>query len=180
MDANERECEGVWNARWLGWLMLVVVVFAVVVVVFVVLFQQVFAVVVAVGCSDDCVDVVASWCSRPFEGDWALVVEFDQHDRAVNSVIEDAVFARSADPCEVGFVQVRFDFVHLHVSVAVLHVADEFVHNGEEQFLLFIIQLVDRNACVFQDNVVFEGFGNRIDGAFCALNDGEFLLSGVQ
>ena len=93
----------------------------------VVLAEEVGAIVVAVRGADHGVDVVAGGSFGAAERDRALVVEFDEDDRAVDAVVKDAVGFGGADPAEGGSVEVGADFGHFDARMAVAHAADVFV-----------------------------------------------------
>ena len=69
-------------------------------------------------------DVGARHAVAPVEGDAALVVELDEDDRAVDTVVENRVVAGAAHPGKVGLVEVMLDLLHADGGVAVVHVAD--------------------------------------------------------
>src|SRR3970040_384180 len=69
---------------------------------FVVLPQQILAVVVAVRCAHDAVNVIARGdVARTGERGRALMIELDVDDGVVDAVVEDVVGARVLFPCEV-------------------------------------------------------------------------------
>ena len=69
----------------------------------VVLSQQILAVVVPVGRACHRVDVLPGRPARQVaQEDRALVVELDEDDRAVDTVVEGALRAEFADPGEIG------------------------------------------------------------------------------
>src|SRR5918997_1312315 len=92
----------------------------------VVLPEQILAVVVPVRRAHDAVDVLPRGLPSLYTRhvDRRLVVELDQHHRALDPVVEDAVRTRPADPGEVGLVQMLTNLVHLHPGVPVPHVPD--------------------------------------------------------
>ena len=98
----------------------------------VVLAEEVGAVVIAVGGADHGVDVVTGGRVGAAEGDRALMVEFDEDDRAVDAVVKDAVWFGGADPAEGGSVEVGADFGHFHASMTAAHAADVFVDEIDE------------------------------------------------
>ena len=74
--------------------------------------QQIFAVVVAVRCPDNGMNVLAVWTIGPSGNPQIgrrLVIEFDQDRRAMNAVIENAGGFRSADPGKVGVIHWKSD-----------------------------------------------------------------------
>ena len=81
--------------------------------------QQIFSVVVAVGCPQNGVNVVTRWLLRAKRSNAPLVVEFNQDDRAVNSIVEYAVVAGVSDPREKGPVEVSANFFHFDGRVVV-------------------------------------------------------------
>ena len=69
-------------------------------------------------------DVISTRLAGSGEADGALMIEFDEHHRAVNAVIKYAVGSGAADPGEVGLIEMLFDLGHPNLGVSVLHVAD--------------------------------------------------------
>ena len=89
--------------------------------------EQVLAVVVAVRRAHDDVDVLAAGLAgiggeMPQVGR-PLVVELDQHHRAVYPIVEHAIVAIPADPREMRAVEVSPHLLEFHPRVAVGHVA---------------------------------------------------------
>ena len=82
------------------------------------LLQQIFPVVVPVWCSHGGVDVILGRCTASAEGNGALVVELDQDNGAVNTVVEDRVFVHLADPGEARAVEVFLNLCHFHFGMA--------------------------------------------------------------
>jgi hypothetical protein len=73
---------------------------------FVVLAQEILSIVATVRGPYDNVNVFATRRTAAVpEGYWGLMIEFDQDDRAVYTVVEDAVGFRPANPREVSLVQ---------------------------------------------------------------------------
>ena len=72
--------------------------------------KQILAVIIAIGCPDDNVDVFSGglpWIGdKPRQIGGSLVIEFDQNNRAVDPVIVDAVRLGSADPGETGSIEI--------------------------------------------------------------------------
>lgn len=68
----------------------------------VMLAEQVLAVIVSIRGSHDGVNMLGIGHNRPFlemtRSDWQLLIEFDEDDRAMNAVIEDAIGLDSANP----------------------------------------------------------------------------------
>ena len=76
--------------------------------------EQVLAVIVAVRCSDNCMDMVSCGYAGLIllQGPHRiLMVEFDQDDRALDAVIEHRVIRAAAAPAEPGFVQMFTDLL---------------------------------------------------------------------
>lgn len=72
-----------------------------------VLTQEVFAVVIAIGGPDNGVDVLTVGLAAGDEmshSHGALMIEFDEEDRAVDPVIENSLIVRGANPGKVRFV----------------------------------------------------------------------------
>ena len=94
----------------------------------VVLPKKILPVVITIGGANDHMDVLARGLFRvggeANQISGSLVVEFDQHHRAMNAVVEYAVSFRPAYPRKPGVVEVTFDFLHLNPRVTVIHVAD--------------------------------------------------------
>src|SRR5215472_11196853 len=98
----------------------------------IVLAQQVFSVIVAVRRSNDGVNVLAirliavsgklSEVCRP------LMVELDQYHRAVDAIVEDAVWRCSADPGEPCLSKMAPHFIHSYSRMASVHIAYIQVH----------------------------------------------------
>ena len=84
----------------------------------IVLAQKIFAVVVAVRCAHDDMDMVAVMFFELRKRLARLVIEFDDDDRAMNAVIEDAVLFDAAAPGEMGLMNVAQDFVHFNFCMA--------------------------------------------------------------
>jgi len=98
----------------------------------VVLAEEVGAIVVAVRGADHGVDVVAGGSFGAAQRDRALVVEFDEDDRALDAIIEDAVRFGGADPAEGRAIEMSADFGHFHASMTAAHAADVFVDEIDE------------------------------------------------
>jgi hypothetical protein len=78
-----------------------------------VLTQQVLAIVIAVGCSNCCMNVLARKDIGGQRGisNRRLFIEFDQNDRAVYPVIENIIIPEPAYPREISFIDVREHFL---------------------------------------------------------------------
>ena len=103
-----------------------------------VLAKKIFAIVIAVGGTDDGVNVVTGWDTGPVDRDRLLVIELDQDDGALDAIIKHAVLARATDPGEPGLVQVFPDFGHLHLGVSLSHVTDVDLNKGKQSLLSFL------------------------------------------
>jgi len=92
----------------------------------VVLPQQVLAVVISIRCSYNAMNVLLSRLhgvsGKLFQVCRQLVIKFDQDHRALNAVIKRAVRLSATDPSEPSLVEVPVHIVHLHASVAFVHV----------------------------------------------------------
>ena len=83
--------------------------------------QQILAVVIAVGSTNDDVHVLADGAAVGVvlaHANRTLVIEFDENDGAVDAVVEDGIVAGIANPGEMGAVEVGFDFFHTNSGVA--------------------------------------------------------------
>ena len=83
----------------------------------IVLAQQVLAIVVAVRRAHDGVDVIARGLVVGID-DPRLVVELDEHDRAVDAVVERPVIVVRADPGKVRVAQVIERLLELDFRMA--------------------------------------------------------------
>ena len=90
----------------------------------IVLAEQILAIVIAVWCPDNRMNVAARrFTSWSFKRNRPLVIEFDENDRAMNSIVENRVRIHLAYPCKIGLVQMNTHFVQLDGSLAVVDVA---------------------------------------------------------
>src|SRR5450755_3421374 len=80
-------------------------------------------VVAAVWRADDGVNVIARWHDI-VERDARMGIELDEHDRAMDPVVEGAIIGDRAHPGEVGLIQMLIHFGHLHPGVALAGPAD--------------------------------------------------------
>src|SRR5262249_28750297 len=94
----------------------------------IVLAQQVFPVVVAIRRANYCVNVLPirliAVCGKLSEVCRTLMVELDQDHRAVDAVVEDTVWRRSADPGEPGVGEMALYFFHSYSRMVGVHIAD--------------------------------------------------------
>ena len=106
---------------------------------FEVLPKKILAVVVAVWRSHGHVNMLASRnvLGAQVRGSHrALMVELDENDRTVNSVVEDCVVARSTDPSEGGPVQMLLDLVHANSRMSLAEITH--VETDKPQKLLLL------------------------------------------
>lgn len=92
----------------------------------VVLPQQVLTVVVAVGRAHDGVNVLAKryvQIAVPEDGR-SQMIELDQDHGALDSEVINGLFRVTADPGEVGLVEMRGDLRHTYGSVTFAQIAD--------------------------------------------------------
>ena len=87
----------------------------------VVLTQKVFAVVVAVGRAHHYMDVIFIGLLVLAKRDAPLVVELNDDDRALNSIIKNAVVVHAAHPAKVSIPQVLRYFLHSPPSMIRSH-----------------------------------------------------------
>ena len=73
--------------------------------------QEIHAVIVAVGCPHDGMDVEFLRL-RIIQDDALMVIELDHHHRTLNTIIKSALFSHAAGPTEMGLREVPFDIVH--------------------------------------------------------------------
>ena len=110
--------------------------------------QKIFAVVVAVRCAHDNMDMVAVMFFELWKRLAGLMIEFDDEDRAMNAVIEDALLLDSAAPGEMGVMKMQQDFVHLHSGVTRPHAPDVNFHQAKEPIMLPRRQLIVSNPLI--------------------------------
>ncbi|SVD13713.1 uncharacterized protein METZ01_LOCUS366567, partial [marine metagenome] len=137
-----------------------------------VLTKKVFAVVIAIGCADDGVNMVTRGDSRPVDRDRLLVIELDQDDGTLDAVIKDAVILGLPDPGKPGLVQVFPDLGHLHLGVTLSHVADVDLDKGKQPLLSFLGKLLRGQADQIKLEVVEEGFGNGVGAVLLRTENG--------
>ena len=83
----------------------------------VMLAEQIQTVVAAVWRADNGVNVIARWHGI-VERDAGMVIELDEHDRAMDPVAEGAIIGDRTHPGEAGLIQMLIHFGHLHPGVA--------------------------------------------------------------
>ena len=141
--------------------------------------EQVLAVIIPIRRADGGVNMVASRFSTAPQSNGALVIKLDQHDRTVNAVEENGVLLHFSNPGEMGLVQVRFDFRHLHFGVPFSNIADPLFTEVQKFLLLLIVQFRHRDSFVGNDYVVAECFGFGIRAILHGLQH-RFLLLGIS
>ena len=92
------------------------------------------------------------------------MIEFDQNDRVLNPVVEDAVRLIAADPGEPGIVDVAVDVIHFDAGVTVVHIADVKVDQVPKA-LTVRAKVVGSEPCIIDNNVVFKRFGQVVVAA---------------
>src|SRR5215467_3972753 len=102
----------------------------------IVLAQQILAVVVAIGRTDDDVNVIFVWLSMFAKGNPPLVVEFDDNHRALDPVVKSAVVRHAAHPTEIRIVQMILYFLHFYFSMAATHPRDMITDQIEQKVVL--------------------------------------------
>ena len=102
---------------------------------FVVLAQEILAIVVAIRCPHDRVDMVARGVLVA-ERDAALMVELDEDDRTVDAVIEHAVVIDAPHPGKGGRGQMLLDFRHADLGMPRTDIADIRRNEPAQQVLL--------------------------------------------
>ena len=100
------------------------------------------------------------------------MIELDQDDGAVDAVVEHAVRCRVADPREPRVVQMALDFRHLHLRVALIHVADVQLDQVDQLPTLRRRQFGDADASIVQHEVVLKRFGQVVVAGFGEVEDG--------
>jgi hypothetical protein len=100
--------------------------------------QKIFAVIVAVGCAQDDVDVVFVGLGIFAKRDAALVVELDDDDGTLDSVVKGAVVFHSAHPAKTGISQVAFHFGHFDLAMAVAQAPDMVFDEIQQEIMLCV------------------------------------------
>ena len=90
------------------------------------------------------------------EHDTGVVVELDQHDGAVDAVVERILVAGAADPREPRFVEVCVDLGRAHDRVIVATPPDVGADGAPEQASLTVGQRIGSQPLVRQHDVVLE------------------------
>src|SRR5579875_4177677 len=85
--------------------------------------QQILAIVIAVRGSHQCMNVIACMLVV-VERDSGLMIELDQDNGAVDSIIKRAHIVDRADPGEIGLVEMRLHFLEPDFGMARTDAAD--------------------------------------------------------
>ena len=108
----------------------------------IVLAQEIPAVIVAVRRAHDNVDMVSIMILELWKGLAGLMIEFDDDDRTVNPIIENAVLFDSAAPGKMSVMKMPHDFSHFNFGVARPHTPDVKFDQTQELVVLALRQLV--------------------------------------
>ena len=81
-------------------------------------------------------NVVSRWLVGTKRCNPSLMVEFDQHDRAVDAVIVNALVRGPTDPGEIGSVKMLRHFFHFDLDVRIVQCADIQLNHLEQPFSL--------------------------------------------
>lgn len=69
-------------------------------------------------------NVMACWdLSRPAKGNGTLMVEFNEDDWTLDSVVENCVGTHITFPRKIGFIQMGTDFVLFDLAIVIIDVA---------------------------------------------------------
>src|SRR5215471_14177741 len=90
----------------------------------IVLTQKIFAVVVAVRRAHHYMDVIFIRLIVLAKRNAPLVVELNDDDRALDSIIKNTVVVHAAHPAKVSIAQVLLDFFHSHPSMMRSHASN--------------------------------------------------------
>ncbi len=124
----------------------------------VMLTQEVRPVIAPVGRAHDGVDVIGRG-NGIVERHAGLVVELDEHHRAVDPVVEGPVVTHGPHPGEVGFVEMPVHLRHLHPAVTFAGPAGIRGHQGPQPVPLVPGQVGRTHAGVRHHRVVAPGAG---------------------
>ena len=94
--------------------------------------QQVLAVVVAVGCAQDDMNMIFVRLGAFAKSDAALVIELDDDHWTLDAIVKDAVVRATAHPAKIRVIQMALDFVHLDLGMTVAHATDVIFHQAEQ------------------------------------------------
>lgn len=90
----------------------------------IVLTQKIFAIVVTIGRTHHYMDVIFIRLFVLAKCDAPLVVELNDDDRALNSIIKNALVVHAAHPAKVSIPEVLLYFFHSHPSMLRSHPSD--------------------------------------------------------
>jgi hypothetical protein len=102
----------------------------------VVLAQEILAVVVAIGSADDHVNVIPVRLLVLRERLTPLVVELNDDDGAMDTVLEHAVFFYAAHPGKVGLLEMSLHLFHFYSSMTWSDAADMNLNQAEQKVTL--------------------------------------------
>ena len=102
----------------------------------VMLAQQIAAVIVGVGRAHDDVNMIFVMLFVLGKGLAGLMIELDQQHRAMDAVIEDAVFFHAADPGKTSVFEVRMGFGQFDRRVTGPEFADVNLNQLRQQIML--------------------------------------------
>src|SRR5579871_4785534 len=98
-----------------------------------------------------------------------VMIEFDQHDRALDAVIESAVLARAADPAEMRIGEVALDLFHTRLVWACRQWRDIAADQIKDVPALRRRQIADLDPLIGNDAVVLMRAGKmKIIGEMAA------------
>ena len=102
----------------------------------VMLAQKIFAVVIAVRRAHDYVDVIFVGLFVLAERNAPLVVELNDNDRALDSIIKNTVVIHAAHPAKVGVPQVALHFLYPHLGMIRASPADMQLNQTKQKIVL--------------------------------------------
>ena len=102
----------------------------------IVLTQKIFAVVVAIGRAHHYVDVIFVGLLVLAKRNAPLVVELNDNDRALDSIIKNTVVAHAAHPAKVSIPQILLYFLHSHPSMIRSHASNVQLKQTKQQVVL--------------------------------------------
>ena len=98
--------------------------------------QEILAVVVAIGSTDDHVDVIPVRLLVLRERLTPLVVELNDDDGTMDTVVEHAVFFYAAHPGKVGLLEMPLHLFHFYASMTWPDAADMNLNQAEQKVTL--------------------------------------------
>src|SRR5215510_16089653 len=115
----------------------------------VMLAQKIFAVVVAVRRAHDYVDMIFVGLLVLAKRNAPLMVELNDNDWALDSIIKNTVVVHAAHPAKVSIPQVLLYFFHSHPSMIRSHASNVQLKQTKQQVVLRTGQFVVANAGEF-------------------------------